>query len=119
MAKKPKSKYKPGERDPKHEYALYSDDDGVEMFENENDAIVTRRAWINAAANDVRGPFKLFRSTLDQAAPALLDSTQTLMDFLSEAHAYEREEGEGHEDVCSYCEAIDKADKILRKLGHR
>lgn len=61
MKTKLKHKPKPLERDPECEYALYSDDDGVCMYENENDAIITKQAWIKAGANGVKGPFQCGR----------------------------------------------------------
>ena len=43
----------------------------------------------------------------------LLDTIETLADFLAEAHAEDKAADHYGDDRCSYCEAIDKARALL------
>ncbi len=45
---------------PKAIYSLYSDDDGVVLYETREDAETAKAEWEEAGANNVRGPYEHF-----------------------------------------------------------
>lgn len=49
------------------------------------------------------------------AMAKLADITQTLMEYLSESHAEEKDAQHYGDKTCSYCAAIKKAEKLLKE----
>jgi hypothetical protein len=60
-------------------YSLYSDDDGVVLFDNERDALAARRRWLRAGANGVHGPFIHYKTNMEKALPLLLNAARAVV----------------------------------------
>ncbi len=59
--------------------SLYSDDDGVVLFDNERDALAARRRWLRAGANGVHGPFIHYKTNAEKALPLLLNAARAVV----------------------------------------